>query len=116
MKTVRFSLISLQGEIINNWSVPYARRHAALDVAIDRAEDEGHAGVLWAVFNNGKTRDFAFDSHDPRAISIFAAQLQPFMTKRGTFDIDRFLQQQKKEGAANADAGRGRARYQASHS
>ncbi|MNC39324.1 hypothetical protein D3C76_307080 [compost metagenome] len=115
MKTVKFSLINVQGEIINNWSVPYARRHAALDVAMDRAEEEGHAGVLWAVFDNGQSSEFAFDSHDPRAISIFAAQLQPFMTKRGTFDINRFLRQQK-EGAANAEAGCGRAKYQASHS
>ncbi|MNW59807.1 hypothetical protein D3C74_377490 [compost metagenome] len=79
MKTVKLSLISKQGQIINSWSVPYARRHAALDIAMDRAEEEGHAGVLWAVFNNGETSEFTFDSIDPQGVMAFANAIQPYM-------------------------------------
>ncbi|KGE16640.1 hypothetical protein [Paenibacillus wynnii] len=116
MKTVRLSLINRQGQIINTWSIPYARRIAALDVAMDRAEEEGHAGVLWSVFNKGKTQEFAFDSHNPWAIALFAAQIQPFMTKHGTLDIDRFMRQPAKGAGADATTGYNRARYQASRS
>ncbi|MNW41406.1 hypothetical protein D3C74_185430 [compost metagenome] len=111
MKTVKLSLVSKQGKIINSWSVPYARRHAALDVAMDRAEEEGHAGVLWAIFNKRKIQEFAFDSHDPRAIVKFSAQIQPFMTSRGTLDIDRFMGWQGNGGGTYGGAGRERESY-----
>lgn len=84
MKTVKLSLVSKQGQIINSWSVPYARRHAALDIAMDRAEEEGHAGVLWAVFNNGETGEYAFDSHDPKAIISAAVAMQQIASLKDT--------------------------------
>lgn len=90
MKTVKMTLISRQGRVVNTWTVPFARRDDALDHAMDRSEQEGHAGVLWSVFNNGKTQEFAFDSHDPRGIGIFSKALQPYMTVNGV-DIDRLL-------------------------
>lgn len=92
MKTVKMTLISWQGRVVNEWTVPFARRDDALAHAIDRAEQEGHAGVLWCVFNNGKTQEFAFDSHDPQGIGIFSKALHPYMTANGV-DIDRLLRE-----------------------
>jgi hypothetical protein len=84
------SLISKSGAIANEWNVPYARRHAALEHAMDRAEQEGHAGVLWGVIDNGMIRGFSFDSHDPEAILCFASLIQPYLTKNG-LDMDRLV-------------------------
>lgn len=92
MKIVKMSLISWQGKIINEWSVPYARRHDALDHAMDRAEKEDQAGVMWSVFNNGETKEFAFDSHDPYGLSIFAKTVLPYMTSKG-LDVNRLLRE-----------------------
>jgi hypothetical protein len=90
MKTVRMSLISWQGEIVNEWSIPFTRRDDAINHAMDRAEQEGHAGVLWSVFNRGKTQEIAFDSHNPRGVEAFAKAALPYMTATG-FDVDRLL-------------------------
>ncbi|WP_337101991.1 hypothetical protein [Paenibacillus sp. YIM B09110] len=72
MKQIKMSLVSTSGKVVNEWSVPYARRHDAIEHAMDRAEQEGHAGVIWSLFQNGVTRHIAFDSHDPAAILRFA--------------------------------------------
>ncbi|MGG1518737.1 hypothetical protein ABE504_25180 [Paenibacillus oryzisoli] len=72
MKIVRMSLISCDGRIINEYSVPYPRRKDALDHAMDRADQEGHAGVLWATCNDGVIQYFAFDSYDLNMIVKFS--------------------------------------------
>jgi hypothetical protein len=90
LKSVKMSLISRTGQIVNEWSVPFIRRHDALNHAMDRAEQEGHAGILWAVAVAGKIQDIAFDSHDPEAIANFAALTLPYMTNTG-LDIDLLL-------------------------
>lgn len=91
MKTIKMSLISHQGKVVNEWTVPYARRRDALSHALDRSEQEGHAGVLWAQVNNGTIQEFIFDSHDPAAVSAFAGRLSPFLNKDGKLEIDRLL-------------------------
>ncbi len=113
MKTVRMSLITKSGKIANEWNVPYVRRQAALEHAMDRAEEEGHAGVLWGVVENGVIQGFAFDSHDPGAILRFASAIQPYMTQNG-FDIDRFLGRERSEGVT-ASAAVSRARVSSSY-
>ncbi|NHN33568.1 hypothetical protein [Paenibacillus agricola] len=92
MKTVKMSLISWQGTIVNEWSVAYARRNDALDHAMDRADQEGHAGIMWATFSQGKTQEVAFDSHDPRGIEVFAKAALPYMTNK-KLDVDRLLRE-----------------------
>ncbi|OXM15444.1 hypothetical protein [Paenibacillus herberti] len=93
MRTVKLSLISWSGQVVNVWSVPYARHKAALEVAMQRAEDEGHAGVFWASFSGGKTKNFVFDSHDPLAMLMMERVLKSYM-KDGKLDVDRFLGRQ----------------------
>lgn len=102
MKTVKMTMFSRSGQVVNTWSVPHTRRREALAHALDRAEQEGHAGVLWAVFSGGRTREFAFESYDPFAILQFGTMIQPFMTTKG-LDIDRYLKHWRAEGVpANA--------------
>ncbi|MFC5532255.1 hypothetical protein [Cohnella yongneupensis] len=102
MKSIKMSLVSRAGQIVNEWAVPFVRRHDALEHAMDRAEQEGHLGVLWVAVNNGGFREIAFDSHDPEAILSFARLAQPYLTMNG-LDIDRFLSQPRAEGV-KADA------------
>lgn len=90
MKRIRMSLISWQGVIVNEWSVPYSSRRDGLTHALDRAEQEGRAGVLWAVVNHGKVSEIAFDSHNPRGIEVFARVVLPYMSPKG-LDVDRLL-------------------------
>lgn len=90
MKTVRMSLIGKAGEIANEWVVPYPRRHVALDHALDRAEQEGHAGVLWCVMDNGKIDAFSFESHDPEAIVRFMLGTQLYTGPNG-LNVDKLL-------------------------
>lgn len=105
MKKVRMSLVSRSGQIVNTWEVPYARRRDALHHAMERAEQEGSAGVLWAVEREGVIREFAFDSHDPLAITWFGNVILPFMTPKG-LAIDRLLHRRRVEGVSTSAAGR----------
>lgn len=91
LKTIKMSLISHQGKVVNEWNVPYARRQDALSHALDRSEQEGHAGVLWAVVNEGRIKEFVFDSHDIVSIIAFAGRLSPFLNKDGKLEVDRLI-------------------------
>lgn len=82
MKTVKMSLISRDGRIVNEWSVPYHRRNDALNHAMDRADQEGHAGVIWGVCTKGKLTHIAFDSHNPAAVQRFAGAAAELLNKK----------------------------------
>lgn len=82
MKTVKMSLVSRDGQIVNEWSVPFNRRDDALNHAMDRAEQEGHAGVIWGICKKGKLKHIAFDSHDPAAIQRFSAAAVNLIQKK----------------------------------
>lgn len=85
MRTVKMSLVSYKGEVINRWCVPYARYKTALDHAMERVRREGHAGVLWTEVRNGKTKHMNFESYDMNAIAKVASILEPYTEETKLF-------------------------------